>query len=304
MEATSFIWSDGEMVAWEDATVHFLTHALHYGTGVFEGIRAYATPEGTAVFRLTEHMERLHRSARAYDLPLRHDVATLNEACRELLRVNELESGYIRPLVFFAEGAASVNPRGAVVRTMMASWAWGAYMGEEGVRDGVRARVSSWRRISQASFIPTAKGSGQYLNSVLAKSEATRTGYDEAILLNEQGTVAEASGANVFVVREGVLATPPVSSGILEGITRASVMTLLADAGVEVRESVLTRGSLYDADELFFVGTAAEVTPIRELDDRPIGSGEPGPITRMAQDLFADAARGKLDEYRHWLDLV
>ncbi len=304
MEPTSYIWSDGEMVEWEAATVHFLSHALHYGTGVFEGIRAYATPEGTAVFRLTDHMERLHRSARAYGLPLRHDVATLNEACRELLRVNELESGYVRPLVFFAEGAASVNPKGASVRTMMAAWAWGPYMGEDGIRDGVRARVSSWRRISPSSFIPTAKGTGQYLNSVLAKSEATRTGYDEAILLNEQGSVAEASGANIFVARDGGVVTPPVSSGILEGITRASVMKLLTDAGIEVKESVLMRGSLYDADELFFVGTAAEVTPIRELDDRPIGSGVPGPITRMAQDLFADAVRGKLDEYRHWLDLV
>jgi branched-chain amino acid aminotransferase len=301
METSKYIWMDGEMVPWEEATVHVLSHALHYGTGVFEGIRAYETPDGTAIFRLREHMARLLRSAKAYGIPMVHSVDDLVEAARQIITINELEAGYIRPLAFYELGAIGLNPAAAAVKTIMAAWRWGAYLGEEGVAKGIRVRVSSWRRIHQSSFIPVAKGTGQYLNSVMAKQEAVATGYDEAVLLNMDGNISEGSGENLFLVRDGVVVTPPTSSGILDGITRASVITLLTDEGVGVREATLTRGDLYAADELFFTGTAAEVTPIREVDDRSIGSGEPGPITRRAQDLFAQAVTGKLPAYKSWL---
>jgi len=304
MDSAKLIWMDGELVAFDDAKVHVLSNALHYGTGVFEGIRAYETPDGTAIFRLREHMERLHRSCRAYGIPLEHTVDELIEVSRQIITVNDLESGYIRPLVYYELGAIGLNPAAARVRTMVAAWRWGTYLGDEGVAKGIRVRVSSWRRIHQSSFIPVAKGTGQYLNSVLAKQEALATGYDEALLLNMEGNVSEGSGENLFLIRDGVVLTPPVSSGILDGITRASVMELLVSEGVEVREAGLTRGDLYNADELFFTGTAAEVTPIREVDDRSIGSGEPGPITRRAQELFSQAVTGKLSEYRGWLTFV
>ncbi|HUO46452.1 MAG TPA: branched-chain amino acid transaminase [Acidimicrobiia bacterium] len=304
MDSAKFIWMDGEMVAFDDAKVHVLSNALHYGTGVFEGIRAYETPDGTAIFRLREHIERLHRSCRAYGIPLERTVEELIEVSRQIITVNDLESGYIRPLVFYELGAIGLNPAAARVRTMIAAWRWGTYLGDEGVAKGIRVRVSSWRRIHQSSFIPVAKGTGQYLNSVLAKQEALATGYDEALLLNMEGNVSEGSGENLFLIRDGVVFTPPASSGILDGITRASVMELLGSEGVEVREAGLTRGDLYNADELFFTGTAAEVTPIREVDDRSIGTGEPGPITRRAQELFSQAVTGKLSEYRAWLTFV
>jgi len=289
------------MVPWADATVHVLTHALHYGTGVFEGIRAYETPDGTAIFRLPEHMARLHRSAKAYGIPLAHPVDDLIEAARQIITSNELEAGYIRPLVFHELGAIGLNPATASVKTIIAAWRWGAYLGDDGVANGIRVRVSSWRRIHQSSFVPVAKGTGQYLNSVMAKQEAVATGYDEALLLNMDGNISEGSGENLFLVREGVVFTPPIASGILDGITRASVISLLTDEGVPVREATLTRGDLYSADELFFTGTAAEVTPIREVDDRPVGTGKPGPITKRAQDLFAQAVTGKLPAYKSWL---
>lgn len=304
MENAAKIWMDGEFVDWDDAHVHFLTHALHYGAAVFEGIRAYETPDGTAIFRLDEHIARLARSADAYRIPWDLDLETVAEACRELLRVNQLEAGYIRPLVFYGLGSIGLNPAAARVQTGIAAWRWGAYLGEDGIRNGIRVRVSSWRRIGADSFIPVAKGSGQYLNSILAKQEAVTTGYDEAIMLNSDGNVSEGSGENIFAVRDGVVHTPPVSSGILDGITRASVIELLESEGIEVRETVLTRGSLYAADELFLTGTAAEVTPIREVDDRTIGEGRPGPVTRKAQAMYADAVTGKSDRWRHWLDFV
>lgn len=304
MEPASHIWSDGELVSWDDATVHFLSHALHYGTGVFEGIRAYNTPEGTAVFRLHEHMERLEASAKAYNIPMKWTVDQLDEACLELLRVTGLESAYIRPLVFYGLGAIGLNPGQNEQHTMMAAFSFGKYLGEDGITKGITAMVSSWRRISHTSLIPTAKGSGGYLNSVLAKQESVRAGYDEAIMLNDAGSISEGSGMNIFTVSGGAVYTPPVSSGILEGITRNSVMELLRDDGVEVHEVDLARGSLYTADEVFLTGTAAEVTPIREIDGRAVGSGEPGPVTRKAQELFADAVVGKLDDYRHWLTHV
>ena len=304
MENATTIWMDGEMVPWDDAQVHFLTHALHYGTAVFEGIRAYRTPDGTAIFRLREHIERLRRSTRAYGIPWDYDVDEIMEACREVVRANGLEAGYIRPLVFYALGAIGLNPAAAEVRTGIAAWEWGAYLGDGGIRNGIRVRISTWRRISGQSFIPVAKGSGQYLNSVLAKQEAIATGYDEALMLNVDGNISEGSGENLFLARDGVLFTPPISAGILDGITRASVMDLLRAEGVEIRETNLTRGDLYAADELFLTGTAAEVTPIREVDDRPIGTGKPGPLTRQAQELYAEAVTGKLESRRDWLDYV
>ncbi len=304
MENARTIWMDGEFVDWDDAQVHFLTHALHYGSAVFEGIRAYDTPEGTAIFRLEDHIRRLARSAKAYRIPWTLDLEEIMEVCREVLRVNDLESGYIRPLVFYGLGSIGLNPAAAEVRTGVAAWRWGAYLGEEGIQNGIRVRVSSWRRISAESFVPIAKGSGQYLNSIQAKQEAVVTGYDEALMMNTDGNISEGSGENVFVVRDGIVHTPPISSGILDGITRASVVDLLRSEDVEVAESTLTRGDLYGADEIFLTGTAAEVTPIREVDDRPVGTGHPGPITRRAQQLYADAVSGKLDEWRHWLDYI
>ena len=304
MEASRVIWMDGEFVPWDEATVHVLSHGLHYGAGVFEGIRAYETPTGTAVFRLIEHMERLHRSAKAYGIPLRFGVDELVQASRKLLVDNELEAGYIRPLAFYGLGSIGLNPAGAEVRVIIAAWRWGAYLGEEGLKNGIRTRVSSWRRIDQATLNTNAKGTGGYLNSILAKQEAVRDSYDEAILLNNQGYVAEGSGENIFVVKDGVVTTPPVSAGILEGITRDSVMTMLRDDGHHVQEANLIRSDLYYADEIFFTGSAAEVTPVREVDDRAVGDGRPGPVTRTAQDLFQKAVTGRLEAYHHWLDYV
>ena len=304
MEPSMYIWMDGELVPWDEATVHVLSNALHYGTGVFEGIRAYETGDGTAIFRLTEHIERLHRSARVYRVPLEWSVEDLSDACRAVMRENELEAGYIRPLVYYGLGAIGLNPMGATSHTAIAAWRWGAYLGEEGVLNGIRVGVSSWRRISSAAFVPVAKGCGQYLNSVMAKMEAISNGYDEALLLNSDGNVSEGSGENVFLVRDGVVFTPPIASGILDGITRHTVMTLLSRDGIEIREATLTRGDLFNADEVFFTGTAAEVTPVREIDTRPIGTGRPGPVTRRAQELFERLTSGGDPDLGDWLEYV
>ncbi|MGH8913022.1 MAG: branched-chain amino acid transaminase [Acidimicrobiia bacterium] len=304
MEPASKIWVDGDFVDWDDATVHFLSHSLQYGTGVFEGIRAYKTPEGSAVFRLHDHMLRLVASARAYGLSMKETAEEMDEACLELLRVNELDSAYIRPFVFYGAGAFGINPKASPVHNYMAAFHLGSYMGDDGVQNGITTMVSSWRRISHSSFIPTAKGSGQYLNSVLAKQEALRAGYDEAIMLNDAGLVSEGSGMNLFTVSRGTVFTPPVSSGILEGITRNTVIDLLRSEDIEVVETDLARGSLYTADEVFLTGTAAEVTPVREIDSRTIGGGEPGPVTRKAQDLFSDLVAAKIPEYRDWLSFI
>lgn len=304
MESASHIWSDGELVPWDQGAVHFLSHGLQYGTGVFEGIRAYNTPEGTAVFRLHEHMIRLEASARAYAIPMRWSADELSAACVDLLRVTELESAYIRPIVFYGMGTMGLHPQDNEVHTMMGAFSMGSYLGDEGMRRGITAMVSSWRRISHTSLIPTAKGAGGYLNSMLAKREAVEAGFDEAIMLNDAGTLSEGSGMNLFLVSQGVVRTPPVSSGILEGITRNSVIELLASDGVEVVESDLARGSLYAADEVFLTGTAAEITPVREIDRRPVGNGEPGPVTHKVQEMFAAAVAGKTEELRHWLSFV
>ncbi|HEU4319258.1 MAG TPA: branched-chain amino acid transaminase [Acidimicrobiia bacterium] len=304
METASHIWSDGELVPWDEANLHFLSHALHYGTGVFEGIRAYNTPEGTAVFRLHEHMARLDASARAYQIPMKYKPEEWDEACLHLLRETGLESAYIRPMVFYGGGSIGVNPAKNEVVAMMAAFPWGAYLGDEAAEKGIDTMVSSWRRISHTSLIPTAKGSGGYLNSVLAKQESLAAGFDEAIMLNDAGSVSEGSGMNLFIVNSGIVYTPPISAGILEGITRNTVIELLRDEGVEVREMDLARGALYAGEEMFLTGTAAEVTPIRSVDRRIVGEGTRGPITKKAQELFTAVVAGKIDEHRDWLTFV
>jgi branched-chain amino acid aminotransferase len=304
MQPTTYIWMDGELVPWDDANVHVLAHGLHYGTGAFEGIRAYETDSGTAIFRLTEHTERLARSCKALGIPVNWTVDELVTASKELMSLNGLTSGYIRPIVFYGTGSMGLNPEGASVHTVIATWEWGAYLGEEGLANGIRVKVSSWRRIGQDALMPNAKLTGGYVNSVLAKQEALRAGYDEALMLNSEGFVAEGSGENLFVVRDGVVRTPPVTAGVLDGLTRESVMTLLSDAGYEVIETNIARTDLYYADELFFSGTAAEVTPVREVDDRPVGDGRPGPVTRRAQQMFMDTVTGKNERHEDWLEYI
>ena len=301
MEPTKSIWMDGELIPWAEATVHVLSHGLHYGTGVFEGIRAYDNDDGTAVFRLRDHMARLLVSAGAYSMPIETSLDDLVTAVRETVVANELASCYIRPITFYETGTIGLNPSGARLRTAIVAFAWGAYLGEEGLRNGIRVKISPWARISPLSF-PAAKATGPYINSVLANQEATREGFDEALLLTADGNVSEGAGENLFLVKDGKVMTPPLSDGCLAGITRESVMTLLADDDCPVVEKSILPDDLFAADELFFTGTAAEVTPIREVDDRPIG--EPGPITRRAQELFRDAVGGKLEQYREWLDYV
>lgn len=305
MDAADLIWMNGEFVAWEDAKVHVLTHGLHYGTGVFEGVRCYDTvSHGPAVFRHQEHIDRLFRSAELYYMPIPYSPEELRQATLELIGRNGLRSCYIRPIAFRGYGTMGLFPLDAPVEVSIAVWEWGSYLGEEGKRNGVRAKVSSWRRMSQDALIPQAKASGQYLNSVLAKIESHKAGYDEAILLDEGGYVCEGTGENLFVVRGGVIYTPPLSTSQLEGITRASVIEIARDLGYEVVERNISRAELYLAEELFCTGTAAELTPIREVDDHPIGEGKPGPITRAVQDAFEDALHGRSERYAKWLDPV
>jgi branched-chain amino acid aminotransferase len=304
MQPTKYIWMDGELVDWDDATIHVLSHGLHYGTGAFEGIRAYETDRGPAVFRLTEHIRRLARSCKALGIPIEWSVDEIVKASKELLSANGLTSGYIRPLVYYGTGSMGLNPAGAEVHTMIATWEWGAYLGEDGVTNGIRVKVSSWRRIGHDSLMPNAKLTGGYVNSVQAKQEALRGGYDEALMLNTDGFVAEGSGENLFLVRDGVVYTPSLSSGVLEGLTRDAVITLLRDDGHEVIEREMTRTDLYYADEMFFTGTAAEVTPIREVDDRAVGDGRPGPVTKRAQEMFMDTVTGGNERHADWLDYV
>ncbi len=298
----SKIWMDGELVDWHDATVHILTPTLHYGWGVFEGMRAYETPRGPAVFQHRAHMERLHRSARILQMEVPYSVDELMDATRELIRVNELPSCYIRPLVYLGYGEMGLNPLPSKVQVSIAVWPWGTYLGEEGLLNGVRGKVSSWRRIG-ANMIPTgAKAAGVYINSSLAKVEALKAGYEEAILLNEHGYVAEASGENVFVVKDGVLMTPPLSDGVLQGITRDTVIGFARDLDIPFTETRLLRQDLYLADEAFFTGTAAEVVPMRSVDEREIPA--PGPITKQLQDLFFAVVKGKEPRYDALLDYV
>ncbi|HXR14280.1 MAG TPA: branched-chain amino acid transaminase [Solirubrobacteraceae bacterium] len=304
MIETDLIWHNGEFVAWEDAKVHVLTHGLHYGTGVFEGIRCYETARGPAIFRHLDHLDRLERSAKLYYMELPYTVEQLRVATHELILRNGLNSCYIRPIAYRGYGHMGLNPLEAPVEVSIAVWPWGNYLGDEGTRDGIRAKVSSWERISSRSLIPQAKASGQYLNSVLAKIESVKAGYDEAILLDERGLVAECSGENLFTVRDGVIATPSQSAGILDGINRRSVIQIARDLGYTVLERDVTRSELYLADEVFLTGTAAELVPVREIDDHGVGAGEPGEVTRVLQRAFLDALNGRSERYLEWLDLV
>ena len=301
---TKKIWMDGELVDWDDATIHVLNPTLHYGWGVFEGIRAYATDRGAAVFRLTEHMERLFRSARIYLMEPEWTCAQLVAATKELVRVNELDSCYIRPLLYLGYGEMGLNPMPSKTKALIACWPWGAYLGEEAATRGVRAAVSSFQRIGHNTIPPAGKATGQYLNSSLAKVAALKAGYDEAILLTPQGYVAEGSGENVFVLYGKTIVTPPLSDGALAGLTRDAVMTIARDEGYDVVERSLSRADIYLADEAWFTGTAAEMVPLVELDDRPIGTGKPGPVARHLLELFHQAAHGQLDRYKDWCEHV
>ncbi len=302
MQTADLIWMNGEFVAWEDAKVHVLTHALHYGTGVFEGERCYDTERGPAIFRHDDHLKRLERSAKLYymDMPFSRDQ--LRDATHELIARNGFRSCYIRPLVYRGHGPMGLNPLDNPVEAMLACWEWGAYLGEEGKQKGITARVSSWRRISPDSLIPMSKASGQYLNSVLAKIEAQKSGYEEAILLDDKGYVCEGTGENIYVVRDGVIYTPQATNSILWGINRMSILEIARDLGYEVVERDMTRAELVLADELFLSGTAAELTPVRAIDD--IELGPPGEITRAIQTVFEDALHGRSERYAHWLDVV
>lgn len=299
------IWMDGELVDWDDATVHVLTPTLHYGYGVFEGIRAYGTDRGPAVFRLQEHMARLLRSAKIYP-PLDEITYGADDLCNavvETIRANGHEEGcYIRPTIILGYGEMGLNPLPSKPQTIIATWQWGTYLGEDALVNGVKVMMSSFRRIGLNTIPPAGKANGQYLNSSLAKVEALRAGYDESIMVNEAGYVAEGTGENIFVINDEVITTPPLSDGPLGGITRASAMQIATDLGFEVREASLVRSDLYLADEIFLTGTAAELTPVREVDGRVVGPR--GPITEKIQATFMDAVRGKVDQYKDWLTFV
>jgi branched-chain amino acid aminotransferase len=304
VDQADLIWHNGELVAWEDAKVHVLSHGLHYGTGVFEGIRAYQTDTGTAIFRHQDHVARLFRSAELYYMPLPFTPEEIRRAAHELLIANGLRECYIRPIAFRGYGVMGLFPLEAPVDVSIAAWPWGAYLGEDSKQIGIRAKVASWRRMNGDSFVPESKATGQYLNSILAKIEATKAGYEEAILLDQRGFVGEGSGENIFIVKDGVVHTPSLAGGILEGITRNSVIRIARDLGYEVVERDVTRTELYLADELFVTGTAAEVAAIREVDDHTVGSGSRGPVTAELQRVFENAIRGREPRYAEWLDHV
>jgi branched-chain amino acid aminotransferase len=302
MQEAEKIWMNGALVDWADARVHVLSHGLHYGSSVFEGIRSYDAEKGVAIFRLSDHLLRLERSAAMYHMPLPYTLEELRSAVHGLLVANGLAACYIRPIALRGYGTMGLFPLECPVDVAVAAWEWGAYLGEDGLRTGIRAKVSSWRRIGSTTIPATAKAGGQYLNSILAKVETHKAGYQEAILLNEAGYVADGSGENIFLVRDGTLITPPVQASILEGITRASIITLAGDEGIPVIEREVARGELYTADEVFVTGTAAEVCPINEVDDHRIGP--PGPVTRLLQDRFFAATEGRGPRSEEWLDYV
>jgi branched-chain amino acid aminotransferase len=301
---TKKIWMDGSLVDWDDATIHILNPTLHYGWGVFEGIRAYATDRGPAVFRLTEHIERLFRSAHIYLLEPAFSVEDMVAATKEVVRVNEVDSCYIRPLFYLGYGEMGLNPMPSETKASIACWPWGAYLGEEAAQAGCRAVVSSWQRIGHNTIPPAGKATGQYINSSLAKVAALKAGYDECIMLTPQGNVAEGSGENIFVVYGKKIITPPLIDGVLAGLTRDAVVTIARDEGYELVEATLSRTDLYLADEAWFTGTAAEMVPLVEVDDRRVGTGAPGPITRHLMELFHQATKGELDRYKTWNEYV
>jgi branched-chain amino acid aminotransferase len=301
VEKAKKIWLDGKFVDWDAANVHILTHTLHYGLGIFEGIRCYLCADGrSAIFRLPEHVERLFNGAHAMLLNIPFTREEIVGAILETLRVNGQKGGYIRPLVFIGDGAMGLHPQNNPVRVAVVTWPWGAYLGEEGLAKGIRAKVSSYIRHHVNIMMTKTKTCGNYVNSILAKLEVTKDGYDEAIMLDTEGYICEASGENIFIVRHGRLKTPPLTS-ILPGITRDSVMTIARDLGLAVEEQRFSRDELYMADEMFFTGTAAEITPVREVDRRTIGKGEPGPVTRKLQEFFFQVVKGGKSEYQRWL---
>ncbi|MEO8627953.1 MAG: branched-chain amino acid transaminase [Betaproteobacteria bacterium] len=297
------IWYDGKLVPWREATTHVLTHSLHYGLAVFEGLRAYQTPNGTAIFRLTEHTDRLFNSAHIFMMKLPYDKETLIAAQKEVVRVNKLDSCYVRPIAFYGSEKMGVSPRGASVHVSIAAWPWGAYLGADGLEKGIRVKTSSFARHHINVTMCRAKFSGTYANSILANQEAVDHGYDEALLLDVDGYVAEGAGENLFLVKNGKLYEPELTSALI-GITRDAVITIARDMGIEVSARRITRDDVYLADEAFFTGTAAEITPIRELDSRVIGSGKRGPITEKLQSTFFDVVNGRSDKYKHWLSYV
>ncbi len=304
IEPTEKIWMDGELVDWDDAKIHILTHTLHYGCGVFEGIRAYPTERGPAVFRLTDHVHRLFNSAKIFMIDVPFTVAEIITATKDTVRVNGLDQCYIRPIVYLGYGEMGLNPLPCTVNVSIAVWPWGAYLGEDGLEQGVRMKISSWQRHDPNAMPPAAKGTGMYINSSMAKIEALKAGYDEAILLSPQGYVSECTGENLFVVRGGRIITPPSSAGALEGITQSSVLTIARDLGYSVEVGNILRSDLYVAEEAFLSGTAAEVVPISSVDDRLVGDGRPGPMTRRIQETFSEAVRGKVDRYKDWNEHV
>jgi len=298
-----FIWMDGKLIPWRDANIHVLTHSLHYGMAVFEGVRAYKTDKGTAIFRLKEHTRRLFNSAKIFQMPMSYTEEQISEATLAVVRENKLTSCYIRPIVWIGSEKLGVSAKGNTIHSSIAAWEWGAYLGEDGINKGIRVKTSSFTRHHVNVSLVRAKASGYYINSILANQEVTIHGYDEALLLDTDGYVSEGSGENVFIVKNGIIYTPDLAS-CLDGITRDAIFTIAKDLGIEVREKRITRDEMYCADEAFFTGTAAEVTPIRELDDRAIGNGARGPITEKIQKVFFDAVAGKNDKYSHWLTLV
>ncbi|VVB54836.1 Amino-transferase class IV [uncultured archaeon] len=297
-----YIWLNGKIVPWKDAKIHVLTHALHYGSGAFEGVRCYETKKGPAVFRLTDHLKRLESSAKIYMMDLPYGgVDGLKKAVFDVIKANKLKSCYIRPIVYRGYGEMGVNPLKSPVEAAVAVWPWGAYLGDDGLKNGIRVRVSSYRRIDANVIPPRAKATGQYLNSILAKIEAIQTGVDEAVMLDSRGMVSECSGENLFIVRKGKLFTPPTSAGILEGITRDSVLKIAKDdLGLKAKQRDISRDELYLAEEAFLTGTAAEITPIREIDGRTIG--KPGPITKQIQEKFFSIVKGNDEKYAEWLE--
>jgi branched-chain amino acid aminotransferase len=298
-----FIWMDGKLIPWREANIHVLTHSLHYGMAVFEGVRAYKTDKGTAIFRLKEHTRRLFNSAKIFQMPMSYTEEQISEATKSVVRENKLTSCYIRPIVWIGSEKLGVSAKGNTIHSSIAAWEWGAYLGEDGINKGIRVKTSSFTRHHVNVSLVRAKASGYYINSILANQEVTIHGYDEALLLDTDGYVSEGSGENVFIVKNGIVYTPDLAS-CLDGITRDAIFTIAKDLGIEVREKRITRDEMYCADEAFFTGTAAEVTPIRELDDRAIGNGSRGPITEKIQKVFFDAVSGKNDKYSHWLTLV
>jgi len=297
------IWLDGEEVPWREAKIHVLTHTLHYGMGVFEGVRAYNADQGTAIFRLEAHTKRLANSAKIMGMPMPFDAATLNEAQRSMVRKNNLQSAYIRPMCFYGSEGMGLRADNLKVHCMVAAWDWGSYLGAENMEKGIRIKTSSFTRHHVNISMCKAKANGHYINSMLALQEAMTDGYDEAMLLDVDGYVSEGSGENIFIITDGVIYTPDLTSA-LDGITRRTLFELAKDIGVEIREKRITRDEVYIADEAFFTGTAAEVTPIREVDNRSIGTGSRGPITEKLQSLFFDVVHGRIEKYNHWLTPV